>query len=479
MLRVNEKYFIKTCVELLGENLQYIVNTDSYVRQPCYSARGTECYYLIIQDDKKNTLEKIKYIQGEFQEFILNYLTLSEIQTYPSQGKWQFVFSKILYNKTDLPILEASPEEHRKALQQALVGVGHIARHYYLREMDIKTHTWAVRQLGWALKYAEYGILRLWNYVESGSYTSNIHPYAEIKNELEWLLNANNNWAKLEKELLEKADNYKYASLKLSHIQEYFSKKLSNITNNDNYVVLKQNEYNDVGIVDITNFKNDLSTNFKENIRSLYLSGSAARGDQTKSSDIDTIIIFDELNDEVLIKLSNIIIKYEKFSAYTLSVADLKIYPEFRYYTLNEGTKKVFGDISFKEALKDITILDGILNNIFTILQVSRSYLLANNYGPRSIHMLKLMMKLADHGCMRPLAKYTTGFYPDKKDAVKSIYIDNIFASEVIDFVTDMDNNIKNIQESLLQGNQKPLTEAYLLLDHFAKEFREKQKIHN
>lgn len=479
MLRANEQYFINSCIELLDDNLLYIVNTDSYIRQPCYSSRAIDCYYLIVENDKAMVLEKIKYIQGEFQEFVLNYLTSEEVLKYPPQGKWQFIFSKNIYKKNDLPILEATSDDHLQALRQALIGVGHIARHYYLRDLDTKTHTWAVRQFGWALKYAEFGILSLWNYIRYGKYSSSIEKYTKIKPELEWLLSTNKQWIQAERLMLADVQEYKQASLKLNKIQQYFSKTLRANVSKENYLQLDQVKSNNIDVGHIAEFKDDLIAKFKNNVRALYLIGSAARGDQNKDSDIDTIIVFSKLDEEVLIILSQIIQKYKKLSAYTLSMEDLIIYPEFRYYTLNEGSKKVFGDISFKETTQNLKVIDGTLNNMFIILQVARSYLLMSNYGHRSVHMLKLMMKLADHGCMRPFAKYSSGKFPDKQADVKSIFTGNKFSTEVIEFVQNVNNHSTEVQHSLLNGNQQPLIDAYTLLDNFVAEFREMQNNYN
>jgi len=104
---------------------------------------------------------------------------------------------------------------------------------------------------------------------------------------------------------------------------------------------------------------------------------------------------------------------------------------------------------------------------------------LMSNYGHRSVHMLKLMMKLADHGCMRPFAKYSSGKFPDKQADVKSIFTGNKFSTEVIEFVQNVNNHSTEVQHSLLNGNQQPLIDAYTLLDNFVAEFREMQNNYN
>ena len=75
MKKVDEAYFISLCLKLFEGDLIYVINTDSYIRQPCYSSRAKDFYYLILQNSDLDTIRKVKYIQSEFKEFYINYLT--------------------------------------------------------------------------------------------------------------------------------------------------------------------------------------------------------------------------------------------------------------------------------------------------------------------------------------------------------------------------------------------------------------------
>jgi len=468
-----EQYFVKFCVENFSDNLLGIINTDSYIRQPCYSSRAKECYYLILLEFSQSDLVKLKYIQGEFPEFFLNYLTHNELKSYPSHGKWQFCFSPALYLKAEQPsLIFAEKSEHIEAIRQALFGIGHIARLYFLRDLDNKTHTWAVRQLGWALRYAEHGILKLWNYLDVGTY--DIGSIVEIKNEIQWLLEVNSRWRHWENEFLSEVEKYREASLKLNVIVEYFSEKLINITHSAYYVENTDDNYDTNKYAFISTFRNDLIQVFNKDLKAFYLHGSAARGDQHQQSDIDSIAIFSQLNENILKKLRKIVSKYPGISVSSLSLNDLINYPSFRFYSICFGSKKMYGNITFNMLNSDQDMQKGILNNLYTILQVARAYLLVENYGPRAPYMLKLMAKLTDHGCMRLIIQRKIGVFPNKKEEVKDFFKEDYMATKMINYVLDMNRFDEEIKTELLQGNNIPLKEKFLFLIDFVKYFLEK-----
>lgn len=208
----------------------------------------------------------------------------------------------------------------------------------------------------------------------------------------------------------------------------------------------------------------------------MYLSGSAVRGDQHKDYDIDTIAVFSKLDDEVLRRLRAVLSKYKKTSVYSLSVNDLASYPLCRYYTLNLGSKKIYGGISFTPFSSSEEIIDSIVNNIYIILQISRSYLLVENYGPRSVELINLMMKLADHGCMRLLIYYLSSTFPDIKEEVKHFFKDSVHAYSVINAVINMNELKTELKRLLLRGATELIVGKYNLLLSFAEEFQEKLK---
>lgn len=471
----NEQYFIDLCIKNFSENLLWIVNSDSYIRQPCYSSRARACYYLIFDEFEQKDLAKLKYVQGEFPEFFLNFLTKNELDYYPSQGKWQFCFSPIVYNKTgDMPIASVKKSDHIEAIRQAIFGIGHIARLYFLRDLDKKTHTWAVRQVGWAFRYAELGIVKLWNYIQTGQYDINFN--INIKSEIEWLCAVNANWVKYEAEFLSDVEEYRKASLKLNAIVEYFSNELTSLSDSSYYVEASSDEYNQEKYRFIGVFRDELIKEFGGNLKAFYLHGSAARGDQHKNSDIDSIAVLSELDAETLKKLRNLLSKFKGISISTLSLNDLINYPAFRFYSICLGSKKMYGEITFKVINSDQNVLDGITNNLYTILQIARAYLLIENYGPRAPYVLTLMMKLCDHGCMRLIIRLQTGSFPDKKEEVKDFFRENPIASEVIGYLLNVNSEEEYIKNALLEGDSNPLKQNYMLQVKFVQSFLQKVK---
>lgn len=461
----SEKYFIKLCMELFKDNLLWIVNTDSYLRQPCYSSRAKNFFYFIFDHVTAEDQAKIKYINGEFPEYFLNYLTEKELNDYPNHGKWQFCFSRILYGRDTNSIPLAHHEsDHRIAISHAIISVGHIARLYYLSDLDDdKSHTWGVRQLGWALRYAENGIVKLWNHIILGRYDlSEINN--QISAEVKWLSDVNANWDKYESLYLTDINAYKNSSLKLNQIVQFFSKQLASRYANKNY---NNDSSNSNEIKFINSFRDEMVNEFSNTLKCLYLSGSSARGDQHKNSDIDSIGVFSHLDEEILKRLKVIISKFQNTSVYTLSMNDLTVYPNFKYYTLTEGTKKIHGDISFLSSNDNKDIFESILNNIFILIQIARSYLIIGNYGVRAHYVLKLMLKLADHGCLRLIIKYVTGSYPNQKEEVKEFFKDNARATSIINYLLDINDQEKNIKNSLLSGNTSELINRYIELNEF------------
>ncbi len=84
-------YFIQSALEVFAENLLGIVETDSYLRQPDYSSRCVRHFYVIVPDNfVTGCIASLRYLQAEFFEFTLNYLTISELSYYPPHCMWQF-----------------------------------------------------------------------------------------------------------------------------------------------------------------------------------------------------------------------------------------------------------------------------------------------------------------------------------------------------------------------------------------------------
>ena len=470
MAKINIEYFRLQCKELFSDELIFIFNTDSYIRQPCYSSRARDFYYLVLANCDDSTLSRIKYLQGEFPELFINYISIAELHDYPAQGKWQFVFSAMIYAKDGVKLLEASMEDNLQAISQAIVGVGHIARLYYLRSLKPKTYTWGVRQLGWAMRYAENVIVKLSNYILTHNYNiEGLEP--DVSNDVSWLVEVNLNWEMHEKLLLAEPYQYQQYALRLNKIVQCFSRLLAPHYENKYYVHDKANSADDPKFASLASLKSDMTDALGDNLLALYVSGSAARGDQHARSDVDTIGVFASLDSEVLDIVRDVLKKHENTSVYSLSLNDLAVYPRFRYYMLNESTVKIAGTISLLPKQTTPDYFQSIGNNIFTILQISRSYLVLNSFGQRAVHLLRLMMKLADHGCMRPYIQLKKGEYPKKKQDVCEFFNDGGLPLEIINIVDDMNAYYDANLLALKQGNTQPVIDGFALLNKFVAEF--------
>src|SRR5437899_8891173 len=156
---------------------------------------------------------------------------------------------------------------------------------------------------------------------------------------------------------------------------------------------------------------------FSDRILSFYLHGSAARGDMRPVSDIDTMAVFDQVDAEILERTRIIQRAFNNLTISVYSVDNIKQYPTFRRYGLINGTRHIAGPLCFAQKSISTESAYGILNNAYTIRQMARGYLVAGCYGHRAHYMLSLMVKLADHGCLRPLQQLASNSYPENRAA--------------------------------------------------------------
>ncbi|WP_225814713.1 nucleotidyltransferase domain-containing protein [Photorhabdus antumapuensis] len=203
-----------------------------------------------------------------------------------------------------------------------------------------------------------------------------------------------------------------------------------------------------------------------DRLLAFYLHGSAARGDMRSGSDIDSIAIVDEVDTVILEAIRSTQSRFKDLSISVYSASNVHQYPSFRTYALINGTKRVYGNLALemKPSLKDDVY--GIINNLFAIRQIARSYLISGTYGHRSHYMLGLMMKLTDHGCLCPLQILKSGFYPTKKTQVLEYYKDNEILTDIIKYTQNLKECENTLRQKLLIGNRTELENLfYLLLD--------------
>ncbi|MGK2888465.1 MAG: hypothetical protein ACSLEN_03180 [Candidatus Malihini olakiniferum] len=86
-----KQYFCTTDKYLFDKNLSGIAEKDAFLRQPNYSSHAVGYYDLIVNEDYgEETALAAYYLQAEFPELSLNYLTERELSDYPAHGRWQF-----------------------------------------------------------------------------------------------------------------------------------------------------------------------------------------------------------------------------------------------------------------------------------------------------------------------------------------------------------------------------------------------------
>lgn len=463
-------YFIQSALEVFGENLLGIVETDSYLRQPDYSSRCVRHFYVIVPDNfATGCITSLRYLQAEFFEFTLNYLTISELSYYPPHCMWQFTKNPWLLRSEKISdVVLPSIKGNLDIYRQAVFSVAHIARLYYLRNLTPKTHVWGVRQLGWAMRYAELGLYRL---LESEG-LSCIHKDSAYvlkapTEDLNWLITCNISWQKFEEELLSDINVFRDAAARLSKIAEYYSTLLQHLYP-ETRIVPAQGKVDDLlslqPLIDQVIIL--LKQFIGDRLLAFYLHGSAARGDMRSGSDIDSIVIVDKVDTVILEAIRSTQSRFKDLSISVYSESNVHQYPSFRAYALINGTKRVYGNLALemKPSLK--SDIYGIINNLFTIRQIARSYLISGTYGHRAHYMLGLMMKLTDHGCLRPLQILKSGFYPTKKTQVLEYYRDNEILTNIIKYTQNLKECENTLKQKLLIGSREELENLfYSLLD--------------
>ncbi|UDM50928.1 nucleotidyltransferase domain-containing protein [Cupriavidus sp. MP-37] len=464
------RYFLACAQELFGESLSGVAETDSYLRQPDYSSRAAGHYYLVLHGEEAgNTAFRARYLQAEFPELVLNYLTERELAGYPPHGAWQFHTCPWIYRSERVDkVLKDGESDLPDAIRQALFGSAHIARLYYLRNLSAETHTWGVRQLGWAMRYTEKAICKLLGLLEKGEY--GFQTVAGLnEDDMDWLAHANQNWQPIERLLLKDVDTFRLAAARVSGIVESYSAYISSCFPETQPLVAKEAEVPSKAIGSMTDaIVTALQAAFRDRLLSFYLHGSAARGDMRPDSDIDTMAIFDHVDAELLERVRLIQSKFSKLTISVYSADNIKNYPRFRRYGLVSGTRHIAGPLGFGQGGISRESAYGIINNAYTIRQVARGYLVAGAYGQRSHYMLSLMVKLADHGCLRPLQQLESGHYPENRSAAIAYFSGEEQASALLHYASRLNEEEARLRECLLKGKRDCMGRHWFKLDDFA-----------
>lgn len=439
---------------LFGEELKGIARTDAFLRQPDYSSRAVDHVYLVFVPAPFSAhLARARYLQAEFPEIGFNYLTSDELIRFPPHGVWQFKLAQWIHGEqAALTLLHEVRCPSPEALRQAIFSIAHLARLYYFRAYVPKVHVWGVRQLGWAMRYVERGLLPLW----LGA--ADISPHRDpqsLADDLAWVRRCNANWPAAEGEMLGSASAFQTAAMRLSRIAEEFCRELDATAGGNE----QSGDLAAEGRVSSPQASGSLvaslSRGLGSNLVAVYLHGSAARGDRHQRSDLDVIAVASEVDDMTLQRAREACTDHPRVSLNLMSLAGMRQYPRFRCYTLAaETTRRIHGVAALPSPSLRDDDLAAIDNNLCTIRQVSRAYLAGSSYGPRALSTAHLMVKLADHGCLRLLQKLETGAFPLSRDSSRKFHADTpSFAALLADIagVSDLEHRMR---DALLAGQR-------------------------
>lgn len=439
-------YLVSVSLEYFGDRLIGIVATDSYLRQPDYSSRAENHYYFILSDDLyQEDIWMLRYIAREFPESSFNFIYESELAAYPPHVIWQFQFSEWLYKKNNYQIIMPERDILEES-RQAIFACYHLSRLYYIRNLNLKTHIWGVRQFGWSVRYALHALFSL-----DQNNSLNQQEIADRN----WLIDFQNNWIQHKRKLTNSEAAFRDAA---SYLSEIASRKAEDLQRTHPVIdilvsAVGHDTYPENIASAVNAVRDSLTREIGPALLSFYLHGSAARGDMRPGSDIDSFIIVDKVTRDILEKVRNIQSDNTPFTILVYSLAEVNHYPAFRRYGLMNGTKLVTGDwcLCFKPDINDD--IAGIINNIFTVRQVSRAYLIEGSYGQRAHYIAAIMAKLIDHGCLRPLQNLQTGSYPTSRVAVRQFFPDTTAYLKILNFIDNLELNERTVKKALFKGD--------------------------
>ena len=454
-------YLVSVSLEYLGSRLSGIVATDSYLRQPDYSSRAENHYYFILSGDLyQEDIGILRYLAREFPESSFNFIYECELAGYPAHVIWQFQLSEWLYKKNDYQIMMPERELLEES-RQAIFACCHLSRLYYLRNLNLKTHIWGVRQFGWSVRYA---LNCLFN--PDQGYSLNEQEIADRN----WLIDLQNNGIQHKRRLNHSEAAFRDAASRLSDIVSRKAEELQRKQPVTDILVSASSHdtFSENITLAVNTVKKRLAQEIGSSLLSFYLHGSAARGDMRPGSDIDSFIVVDKVSRDILESVRNIQSDNPPFTILVYGLAEINHYPKFRRYGLVNGTKLVSGDwcLRFKPDINDD--IAGIINNIFTVRQVARAYLIEGSYGQRAHYIAAIMVKLIDHGCLRPLQKLQTGSYPPSRAAVRQCFPGVAPYLKVLSFIDNLESNEQTLKEALFKGDVTPIEQLFYALSEAA-----------
>jgi predicted nucleotidyltransferase len=448
-----ELHLSATARQLFQDDLIGMVSTDSYLRQPDFSSRVRLHYYLVLHDgNERSALYKARYLQNEFPDAVFNLSFRSELECYPAHGVWQFTRSPWILLDKSTP-LGLRDTDVREEIRQCVFATSHLSRLYFLRNLSPKTHTWGVRQFGWAVRYAEHCLT-------TGSGNTKHVPVAS------WLKGIAGNWSGYEGRLLDSVDAFREAASTLSGLSTVHANLLQSDRSEDCFFEQEPTVADNAEVQLLVDEANKaLRRELGVDVLSFYLHGSAARGDMRPGSDVDTFLIVGDVSHDTLNTVRKIQAKLPPLTISVYARNEINQYPKFRRYALTNGIKHIGGDWAIQPAVTTQDELNGVLNNIFTVRQMARSYLISGSYGPRASYVAGLMSKLTDHGCLRPLQRLNTGTYPATRSHVRqSLGSSQPALKKILNIADTLKQNDSAITSALLGGDSSGIEDQFFTL---------------
>ena len=469
--------FLQTCESMFGSEIIALFEGSNYLRMSDFAYAHHNHYVLLLSTISRITLDKARVLLSDFPTYYVHFLSELEFSQYPNHGLWQFYFRQPVIGKNPFSAKQLTTEQVFDGIKHSIIQIAHFTRKHYLSADNVWNSTWAIRWAPWILELLDYGVIRLYHYIDSNQYPMEINELISYKYPdalieiIEKLQFYKTKWNNEREIFLYDSESLMELLIFLNDaIEQYLDLLITHpmFIIESKKIEPKNNIFQDDNIYE--QFAHALSDELKDELLLLQLSGSQARGEATQNSDVDTITVIKNIDTNTLLRIKSSLLKFPGFSSYVLSKNGFYAYPPYRDYTFRYGCQKLFGELIWNNTVNIADIRDGVRHTVITIAQVAREYYLRGGYPMRSIASLRWQAKIADFGCLRLFPLLYGGDYLDTRHLVVDYFKENNTVQTILDLLNNPDEWRKTCRQELLTGERKSIDQRLLLINQFALE---------
>jgi predicted nucleotidyltransferase len=468
-----KQMFIKSCQAVFDDQLIAMFEGDNYVRVSDFTFAYANHFVLVLERVNKSELDKMRVVLADFPTYFAHVLSKMELKQYPKHGLWQFAFRQPLVGSWPVSLEKIAPTSILAGVQHSIAQVSHIVRKHLLSPHSNWNTIWAVRFGAWALQLADLGIIRLWHCFDSRMYPESLQDVLDstttptLKPAIKKTVHYIENWPQVREEFLQSPGKLHAFLLHLNELVEYYVQLVAE------QFALPQPEYTNrqVAVGQTNSLFNNFADSFKQmmgdRLLLLLLSGSQARGEAERTSDVDTIAVLDTVDSTTLHQLKTLLAQFPDFSTYVLSLDGFRVYPAYRRYTFHYGCQYLTGRLALNSMIDTVDLSEGIRHTLITIAQVSREYYVRSSFSPRVIASIRWQAKMADFGCLRLLPLLNGESYLNSRDDVRKHFGKDENVLCLLDILANSSEWRNQLRCDLLRGDLCEVERFLLSVNRF------------